>query len=234
MAKYSPYFKFYVSEYNDGDIQLCTMEAQGLFMNLCSTYWSKEGELVLSKAKRLFKVREKVWQELIEERCIKVSEDKISISFLDEQLLEREELSKQNSKNVAKRYEKPNIEPTTVEIGITPTLQVEYNKEGEKSIEEKSISKEKEKREEARATLGDRNFEWFKNQIDEIWIDQLPSEKKSKLGAAIENAWAFLTTDGHRLKIIDSTGCKKLVNNAFEFVKTENNGTSKPQLKWKI
>jgi hypothetical protein len=169
MAKYSPYFKFYVSEYNDGDIQLCSLEAQGLFMNLCSIYWSKEGELFLSKAKRLFKVREKVWQELIDECCIKVNEDKISITFLDEQLFEREELSKQNSKNVAKRYEKQTIEPTTVEIGNTPPMQVEYNKEGEKSKEKESKEKVNE-----RETVCTQIFS------DEIFIDGLKSTHNGK------------------------------------------------------
>jgi len=66
-----------------------------------------------------------------------------------------------------------------------------------------------------------RNFIWFQKQIDEIWTDQLSTEKKKNLHRAIENAWTFLSTDDHRLKIIDSSGCKKLVSNAFEFLKTD-------------
>ena len=64
-----------------------------------------------------------------------------------------------------------------------------------------------------------RNFEWFKSQIDEIWTDQLPSEKKINLGAAIQNAWEYLSADTLRLKTIDSAGCKQLVSKAFQYVK---------------
>ncbi|HTH58278.1 MAG TPA: hypothetical protein VL728_19665 [Cyclobacteriaceae bacterium] len=221
MAKDYPYFKFYVSEYNEGDIQLCSWGAQGLFTNLCSFYWSKQGDLFLSKAKRHFKAPEKIWKELIEERVIKIVGEKIVISFLDEQLAEREIISKQNSDNVSKRYQKRTIEATPVEIRSTDNSRLVYNKE-EKRREEKIVRGEES--ESTRAILIERNFEWFKKQINEIWVDQLPSEKKLKLAAAIENAWSFLTTDSHRLKIIDSNGCTKLVNNAFEFLKNGTNG----------
>ena len=108
MAKDSPYFKFYVSEYNDGDIQLCSYEAQGLFVNLCSLYWSREGQLFISKAKKLFKVRAKCWEELIEERAIKIQDDKIVISFLDEQLQER--------------TKKAAVKRPVLGMGVEPTL----------------------------------------------------------------------------------------------------------------
>ena len=42
MAKDLPYFKFFCSEWNDGDITLESYEAQGVFINICSYYWSNE------------------------------------------------------------------------------------------------------------------------------------------------------------------------------------------------
>jgi uncharacterized protein YdaU (DUF1376 family) len=144
MAKDSPYFKFYVSEYNDGDIQLCSMEARGLFTSLCSLYWSREGQLLLSKAKKLFKVREKCWQELIDERAIKLNEDKISISFLDEQLSERNEVSVKNSLNGSKggRPKKP--------TALIPVSEIKPN---ESNIEERREEDSKKREEEKRVDL---------------------------------------------------------------------------------
>jgi len=84
-------------------------------------------------------------------------------------------------------------------------------------LEEKRREEEVEEREKPAQVV--RNFEWFKSQIDEIWTDQLPSEKKINLGAAIENAWIYLSADSLRLKVIDSAGCKQLVSKAFQFVK---------------
>jgi len=104
MAKDLPYFKFNVSEWNDGDVTLCSMTAQGLFINLCSLYWSQEGDLSLTKSKRRFKdCNTTVWDELISENIIKVSGDQIVISFLDEQFVERKKLSAINSENVKRR-----------------------------------------------------------------------------------------------------------------------------------
>lgn len=110
--------------------------------------------------------------------------------------------------------ELPPIEPP-----IKPPSQEEKEKE-QVQVQEK----EKEKEERAR------DFEWFKSQIDEIWTDQLPSEKKANLGVAIQNAWEFLSADSLRLKVIDSAGCKRLVSKAFQY--DRSNGRAKtPQKK---
>lgn len=107
MAKDLPYFKFIISEWNDGDITLCSMEAQGLFVNLCSLYWSLEGELGITKAKRRFNgCNTTVWDELLNEKIIKLDGEFIVINFLDEQFRDRDKLSKTNSQNVAKRWQK--------------------------------------------------------------------------------------------------------------------------------
>lgn len=87
MADELQWFKFWVSEWNDGDITLCSMEAQGLFINLCSMYWSKKGNLSLAKMKRKYKnVPEKLFDELKDEGVIKYQGDSITINFLDQQL----------------------------------------------------------------------------------------------------------------------------------------------------
>ena len=203
MAKDSPYFKFHVSEYNDGDIQLCSLEAQGLFINVCSLYWSRECNLLLSKAKKLFKVRDKVWQELIDENVIKVEDDLVSVSFLDEQLIERDKLSKQNSKNVAKRHQKQRKEPTSVDFRSTnidePVYNIENRRE-EKIREEKSESKT-------------RDIVWFQNQINERFYETLKFNHKGKdISKAIQDSYAHMLSDPERLARADPSDVRKLVN----------------------
>lgn len=102
-----PYFKFSPAEWNYGDISLCSMEAQGLFINLCSLYWSQQGRLGIAKCKRRYSdCNASAWKELISEEIIKVSGDDIFISFLEEQFQERKVLSKKNSENALERWKK--------------------------------------------------------------------------------------------------------------------------------
>lgn len=138
MAKDLPYFKFNVSEWNDGDITLCSLTAQGLFVNLCSLYWSQEGTLSLEKCKRRFKAcNTTVWEELTTEGIIKVKGDSIKIKFLDIQFEERQRLSEINSKNIKKRWKKYGKD-TVVSKSNNETKEPVYNIE-EKRREEREI-----------------------------------------------------------------------------------------------
>jgi len=95
MAKDLPYFKFFVSEWNDGDITLEDYEAQGLFINICSYYWSNECNLSFKKTMKKFKDADyDLFKALIDSDIIKVEDDELIISFLDEQQGERLEQSK--------------------------------------------------------------------------------------------------------------------------------------------
>jgi hypothetical protein len=108
VAKELPYFKFYVSEWNDGDITLEDYEVQGLFINICSYYWSNECNLTLKKAEKKFRNAEPdLWQTLMSEQLIKVDEKGyLSVSFLDEQAQERDKLCSTNSVNAKKGWDK--------------------------------------------------------------------------------------------------------------------------------
>ena len=100
MAKELPYFKFFVSEWADGDITLEEFDTQGLFINLCAYYWSNDCSITLTKAKKKFKhCRPECFNELIDSGIIKLESDLIVINFLVDQLLEREAKSIQNSIN---------------------------------------------------------------------------------------------------------------------------------------
>lgn len=136
MAKDLPYFKFNVSEWNDGDITLCSLEAQGLFINLCSLYWSQEGNLSVTKSKRRFKdCNTTVWDELTSEGIIRIDADQIIIKFLDEQFLEREKLSQKNRENIQKRWNNTTVIPSNNEPKV-----LEYNIEERREEEKRGNS----------------------------------------------------------------------------------------------
>ena len=99
MAKDLPYFKFFCSEWSDGDITLESYESQGLFINICSYYWSNECEVNYKKLLKKFRGYEDVINQLKEENIFKVgNNEEISISFLDEQKNDRKEKSKIKAK----------------------------------------------------------------------------------------------------------------------------------------
>lgn len=148
MAKELPYFKFITSEWLDGEITLEDLEVQGLFINICALYWSKEGRIYLSKMKKRFKAAsEKSFDILIEENFLQIDQDLISISFLDEQLKDRSAKSLINSKN-GKKGGRPRIkknEEQKTEKKPNAFNSLSETKANESQLEEK---RREEKREE--------------------------------------------------------------------------------------
>ena len=106
MAKELPYFKFFCSEWNDGDITLESFKIQGLFINVCSYYWSNECDLSMDKLHKRFKKSNKELIYLEEIGAIKVENEQVLINFLLEQSKERKTLSTQNSLNAKERWKK--------------------------------------------------------------------------------------------------------------------------------
>ena len=116
-----PYFKFYVAEWSNGKIAVEDFQVQGIFINICAYYWTRNGNVKFSELEKKFpKIKRKYCRVLFENEIIKIENEtkifengakknenetkknkneKITISFLDEQLTEREKISKQNSAN---------------------------------------------------------------------------------------------------------------------------------------
>lgn len=100
MAKDLPYFKFFCSEWSDGDITLESFETQGLFINICAYYWSNECVISLEKTKKKFKLcNQECFDNLIDSGIIKIIGGNITINFLNEQQGERSVKSLVNSEN---------------------------------------------------------------------------------------------------------------------------------------
>ena len=98
MAKELPYFKFEPSLWENGNIQLCSFEAQGVFISVCSMYWQRLGDLPYKLA--LMKVcrgSDVLLEELITSGVLKTERENIIISFLDDQLEEFKIISNKRS-----------------------------------------------------------------------------------------------------------------------------------------
>ena len=90
MSKELPYFRFYPSEWLEGDITLEKEETQGFFITLLAWYWKKDCLVNLDFInKRLIKGKAKLKQclnNLIESKIIKVDKDSnVDVYFLNEQ-----------------------------------------------------------------------------------------------------------------------------------------------------
>ena len=165
MAKDLPYFKFFCSEWSDGDITLEDFETQGLFINICAYYWSNECIVSLDKVKKKFKLcSEKCFDNLIKSGIIKVIDGNLSINFLNEQKSERASKSMVNSYNGKK--------------GGRPKKRIESEKkpnalflESEPKAKQKAIREEKRREEEIREE-NKINSEFYNELlISESWIE---------------------------------------------------------------
>jgi len=107
MAKELPYFKFEPNQWENGNVQMCSREDKGLFIDLCSMYWSRLGDLPLKLAiQKLCAGNATALNSLCEDKIIVLENGFIRIDFLEEQLSEFDNTSKQNSKNAKERWEK--------------------------------------------------------------------------------------------------------------------------------
>ena len=107
MAKELPYFKFEPAEWDNGNIQILSREDKGLFIDICSVYWSRLGDLpVKFVIQKLCGGNATALSSLYEEKILENIEGNIFIKFLSEQLEEFDDTRKKNSKNAKERWEK--------------------------------------------------------------------------------------------------------------------------------
>jgi hypothetical protein len=100
MAKELPYFKFEPNQWENGNIQICSHEEKGVFIDLCSMYWSRLGNLSFKLAlQKLCKGNATALNSLCKNKIIEIIDENIYIKYLSEQLNDFEDTSKTNSKN---------------------------------------------------------------------------------------------------------------------------------------
>ena len=142
MAKELPYFKFEPAEYLTKNISFCSLSAQGLFVNICSYYWQRNCKLTTEQVLKRLNYKKEL-DELISEGIIDLQEDFIVIKFLDNQLVEVEKTSKQNSINGAKggrpkKQTESENKPTAL-IPLSETKGIREDKIREDKIREDKI-----------------------------------------------------------------------------------------------
>jgi uncharacterized phage protein (TIGR02220 family) len=145
MAKNFPFFKFLPTEWLTGNIAFEDLAVQGLFINVCSIYWQRDGILLIEDIKRRYK-REDLIERLTVGGFIEVENEHISISFLDEQLEAADHISKRNSENgkkgaylkALKTKEKQATPLVSLESGLAKSSKEEEEEEVNKN---KNISK---------------------------------------------------------------------------------------------
>lgn len=150
MAKESPWYKFFTGEWANGSITLESYAVQGVFINACCFYWSKQGDVTRKQLEKKIRSKKEI-DVLFEEEILKTNGQYIVIDFLDNQMVERVERSKQASdagkKSAKKRAEKLQREsndrstPVDVSFNENPTNK---NKSKNKSKKENKSNKEQE------------------------------------------------------------------------------------------
>ena len=105
MAKELPYFKFEPSEWDNGNIQMCSLNTRAIFIDLCCIYWTRVGDLPYALAfQKICGGNKEALDELDNLGIIKVEDELIKIKFLDDQLSEFSETRAKNSANAKKRW----------------------------------------------------------------------------------------------------------------------------------
>lgn len=169
MAKELPYFQFEPAEYLTKDISFCSLEAQGLFINICSYYWQRECKLTTEQLLRRLN-HPKELEELIGEKVISVIESVIKVSFLDDQYKNATKKSNTNSINGSKGGRPKKIKPE-----LNPIKSETKPKLNPIKSESKGIREDKRIEEEKRV---DNTFKEKKEKFI-VWFNQ---EKKVKTG----------------------------------------------------
>ena len=107
MAKELPYFKFEPNAWENGNIQMLSREDKGLFIDICSMYWSRLSDLPEKLViQKLCFGNASALIPLYEENIIELIDGNIYVKFLSIQLQEFENTSNQNSENAKERWRK--------------------------------------------------------------------------------------------------------------------------------
>lgn len=133
MAKELPYFKFEPSEWENGSIQIMSHEVKGVFIDLCSMYWQRLGNLPYKLAvQKLCGGNATALDSLYADQIIQIIEGQICIDFLNEQLGEFENTSEQNAENARKGWEKRRKDATVMRPHSDPNAIREEKIRGKK------------------------------------------------------------------------------------------------------
>jgi len=174
MAKELPYFKFEPNQWENGNIQIFNHEQKGIFIDLCSMYWSRLGDLKYRLAvAKICNGNATALDLLCSENIFYIKEGYICIDFLNEQLSDFKNVSKANSKNASIGWEKRRSDAVALRSKNERNTIREEKRREEKRKEDKIITK-KEKVFNFRKELLDFGFK------EDLVIDWLKVRKTKK------------------------------------------------------
>jgi len=191
MAKELPYFKFFTGEWANGDITCESYEAQGLFINICSLYWSKQGELKEKHARKKFKCDDS-FNDLIESELIKVEEGKLVISFLDEQMSETKRIRQKQSEGGKNSQLKRKLKSTS----SIPKDDLKYTSSNK-------IREDKDKRIEDNTNKANLFYKWFFDPSRQASLDRLMMKHKTNIPFLKERLVEFLDVEKEKSEFKD-------------------------------
>ena len=194
MAKELPYFKFEPNQWENGNIQMLSREDKGLFIDLCSMYWSRLGDVPLKLAiQKLCAGNATALNSLCDEKIIEVLDGNIFIKFLSEQLNEFEDTSKQNSKNAKEGWEKRRKLKDECERNASASNpQCENDAIREDKIKEDKINSLQTRSQIFKDSLLDFKNKYQVNMLKEFynyWTE--PNQSKSKMRFELEKTWSL-------------------------------------------
>jgi hypothetical protein len=202
MAKELPYFKFEPNQWENGNIQICSREDKGLFMDLCSMYWSRLGDLPLKLAiNKLCAGNATAFDSLIKEQIFTVIDGLVCIDYLNEQLSNFDETSKTNSKNAKEGWEKrrkQREESDRNATALNPQCESDAIREEERREDEKRKKEILEEKKIERAIALESDFEIFWKTYDKV-ADYAKCKKKF-LGLSDINRHHVLNTVEYYVK----------------------------------
>lgn len=143
MAKELPYYKFEPNEWENGNIQMCTHEEKGIFIDLCAMYWSRLGDVPFKLAvQKICGGNASALQSLCDNNIFEVIDGNIYIKFLSEQLSEFDNISERNSRIAKEAWEKRRKQKEESELNASALQsQSERNAIREDKIKEDKIKK---------------------------------------------------------------------------------------------
>lgn len=199
MAKELPYFKFEPNQWENGNIQICSREHKGLFIDLCCMYWSRLGDLPYKLAvQKLCGGNAVALDSLYADNIIKIESGLIRIDFLEEQLNEFKLTAEINSKNAKEGWDKRRKVLETLKKDATPlptqsdpnAIREEKKKEEEKKEEKRIENNIEDRKLKFASTLSPFLLTYGKDLLNEFyayWAE--PNKSNTKFKQELEKTW---------------------------------------------
>jgi hypothetical protein len=136
MSSENPWFKFIPSDWLGGSVQLLSDAEKGTYIDLISLIWKENGEIIQDEIlSRKLRLNHATACDRIKSYCdlgiLVCDNNNLSIKFVSNQLDSLNELSKRNSENAQKRWEKSKS-----------SMRPHANKNREEEIRKEEIRKE--------------------------------------------------------------------------------------------